>query len=360
MNKQKFIELLREPATISKDDISGLENTLRQYPYFQSAHLLLAKGSRLTKDPKTKKRISIAAVYCTDRTLLKKYISGDLIFLDSVKKPPINIEEELPEKKIKSFKKPVEKVAKTTDDSSVSAKENSAEASQTDAKDKNFNADNILNEIQNELASYKENKKHFEEYVQNEDHEFEIEDSDVPEDLDDQQSLTSEVSESKETSEQEINEPAEEHTEAEQDEPVEKEMVNHTEDKMPVENDMEFDISGIIAEIKKDEELKQKEEKQARGKEQESSASTEKSKPEVATTSEKSADTTPANDDSDAKSDKVHDEAARNESEKKEAQAAKMVISGSNRSRKKADNTPQSSKAEDPLRKEVKPKQYSK
>ena len=94
MNKQKFIELLREPSTITREELSGLENVTRQYPYFQSAHLLLAKGSKLVKDPRAKQKINSAALYSTDRVLLKKYISGDLIFLDSVNKPPINVNEE--------------------------------------------------------------------------------------------------------------------------------------------------------------------------------------------------------------------------------------------------------------------------
>ncbi|MEM9338322.1 MAG: hypothetical protein AAGA66_06300 [Bacteroidota bacterium] len=85
MNSNELIEYLRDPSSLSTESLEELETVINQAPYFQSARMLLAKGSQLLKEPTTKKRIASAAIYATDRPLLKKYISGKLFFLT---KPP--------------------------------------------------------------------------------------------------------------------------------------------------------------------------------------------------------------------------------------------------------------------------------
>lgn len=82
MNKQKFIEYLRKPATLNEQTLEALERAIEQYPYFQSARTLLAKGSKINKSPRTSSHISSAAIYATDRVLLKRYINDELIFLN--------------------------------------------------------------------------------------------------------------------------------------------------------------------------------------------------------------------------------------------------------------------------------------
>ncbi len=85
MNSNELIEYLRDPSSLSTENLRELETVISQAPYFQSARMLLAKGSQLLKEPTTKRRIASAAIYATDRPLLKKYISGKLLFLT---KPP--------------------------------------------------------------------------------------------------------------------------------------------------------------------------------------------------------------------------------------------------------------------------------
>ncbi|MEM6736481.1 MAG: hypothetical protein AAF620_10485 [Bacteroidota bacterium] len=82
MNKNELIILLRDPSKISSSDLEEIAELVRESPYFLSARLLLAKGSKELKQPNTKNRIASAAVYSTDRTLLKKYMNGDLFFLN--------------------------------------------------------------------------------------------------------------------------------------------------------------------------------------------------------------------------------------------------------------------------------------
>ncbi|MBV6644584.1 MAG: hypothetical protein KI790_04000 [Cyclobacteriaceae bacterium] len=85
MNKQKFIELIRNPSTLTSDQLQEIEDVVDDYPYFQSARTLLAKGSKVLKHKAAKKRVASAAIYATDRILLKKYINDHLFFLDSKK-----------------------------------------------------------------------------------------------------------------------------------------------------------------------------------------------------------------------------------------------------------------------------------
>lgn len=89
MNKTELITYLRNPNKLSKEQLGKLEEVVNAHPYFLSARLLLAKVSKEQNHPETKKRVASAAIYSTDRVLLKKYLSGNLFFLAE----PAQIEE---------------------------------------------------------------------------------------------------------------------------------------------------------------------------------------------------------------------------------------------------------------------------
>lgn len=98
MNKQTFIQLIKDPSGISPEQLLELEKVVAGFPYCQDAHILIAKqaadnGSMLA-DQKVKK----AAAYTLDRKNLKKLITGGK-------------EKELPEVKLNQFRElpPVEK-----------------------------------------------------------------------------------------------------------------------------------------------------------------------------------------------------------------------------------------------------------
>jgi hypothetical protein len=112
VNKNELITFLRNPNDLKESDLAELEKILDSSPYFLSGRLLLAKGSKELKHPDTKKRISSAAVYSTDRPLLKKYISGKLFFLS---RPPEKeeIEEVLPPKPIQEKIEPEKEAGKS-------------------------------------------------------------------------------------------------------------------------------------------------------------------------------------------------------------------------------------------------------
>ncbi len=89
MNNNELIDFLKNPSILTSGNLDEIEDIIRSYPYFQGARILLAKGSRELKHPKTKIRIGSAAVYSTDRPLLKKYLSGQLIFLSGPARHPL-------------------------------------------------------------------------------------------------------------------------------------------------------------------------------------------------------------------------------------------------------------------------------
>jgi len=82
VNKPELIKFLRNPNKLTSSNLDELEDIIQEDPYFLSARLLLAKGSKELGDKKTKKRVASAAIYSTDRILLKKYLSSNLFFLE--------------------------------------------------------------------------------------------------------------------------------------------------------------------------------------------------------------------------------------------------------------------------------------
>lgn len=115
MNKEKFIDCLRDPSLLQDNDIQELNQLVKRYPYFQGARALLAKVSKERNLKDAAHRISSAAVYTTDRALLKKYISDHLFFLDS--------REALKEEKSAPAKVPAQKTPRPPAQSKEAAKQ---------------------------------------------------------------------------------------------------------------------------------------------------------------------------------------------------------------------------------------------
>ena len=79
LHKTKFLELLKDPiVTKLNDDSNELESLIKDYPYFQTGRILLAKEKYAHDALDVKKYIAEAAVHTTDRRLLKKYIEQEI------------------------------------------------------------------------------------------------------------------------------------------------------------------------------------------------------------------------------------------------------------------------------------------
>ncbi|UZR94459.1 hypothetical protein [Chondrinema litorale] len=70
MNPDRLKDLLENPDKVNSEDLSALEDVLRQFPYFQAARVLAAKAAG------TSNFIKSAATYSADRKLLMKLING--------------------------------------------------------------------------------------------------------------------------------------------------------------------------------------------------------------------------------------------------------------------------------------------
>ena len=74
MTRDQFISLLNSPDTLNLKMVEDLEEITRQYPYFQNAHLLLAKQYHGHQNIKYENYLKKAAAYAPDREVLYNLI----------------------------------------------------------------------------------------------------------------------------------------------------------------------------------------------------------------------------------------------------------------------------------------------
>ncbi|GAB4341823.1 MAG: hypothetical protein OHK0038_21580 [Flammeovirgaceae bacterium] len=71
MEKEKLIQLISKPQTISRADAASLKELAKQYPYFQAVYALIAKGTQQPED------IQAAAVRTANRAFLRQLMNSD-------------------------------------------------------------------------------------------------------------------------------------------------------------------------------------------------------------------------------------------------------------------------------------------
>jgi hypothetical protein len=74
VNKQTFLNIVKDPTTITAQDIAGLEELVASFPFCQAAHLLIAKGLRDYGSMHAEQKIKKAAAYCLNRKKFKEVI----------------------------------------------------------------------------------------------------------------------------------------------------------------------------------------------------------------------------------------------------------------------------------------------
>ncbi|TAH24896.1 MAG: hypothetical protein EAZ07_08530 [Cytophagales bacterium] len=75
MNKPRFLELVRDPNKIEFFDLEKLEEVVELFPYFQAAHLLIAKITREQSSIFASDKLNKAAVCSLDRKNLKRILN---------------------------------------------------------------------------------------------------------------------------------------------------------------------------------------------------------------------------------------------------------------------------------------------
>lgn len=78
MNSSEFLAILKNPSLLKKHDRLWLERMIREYPWFQTAHLLLAKKYQLDEHPEFEHKLNLVAAYALDRVKLFELMNGKL------------------------------------------------------------------------------------------------------------------------------------------------------------------------------------------------------------------------------------------------------------------------------------------
>ena len=145
MNKQKFIELVENPSSISEKDAGILAELARNYPYSPLVHTMLAKAQQSKEEAKS--ALATAALYIPDRSVLKAVMEDQIRNHVVSDVPPIR----------------EERVAVATE--SIAAKKEeqgpnfSAEAETVKVKEPSTD---VFEELQENLRKLKEQRNHFE------------------------------------------------------------------------------------------------------------------------------------------------------------------------------------------------------
>lgn len=74
MNKQDFINILKQPVNITAADLKKLEELAGSFPYCQAAHILIAKGNFDYGSMLAEQKVKKAALYASDRKNLRNFI----------------------------------------------------------------------------------------------------------------------------------------------------------------------------------------------------------------------------------------------------------------------------------------------
>jgi hypothetical protein len=77
MVSSQFIELIRQPGSIQKEDLLRLDNLCEEHPYCASAHKLRLKALKDSKSDRYNKELKRTASISGNRSLLFEYISQE-------------------------------------------------------------------------------------------------------------------------------------------------------------------------------------------------------------------------------------------------------------------------------------------
>lgn len=75
MQQQQFIDLIKQPVTIAEAHLADLEVLIKEYPFFESAHLLYTKGLHKHQSINYSKQLRKTAVIANSRRVLYELIN---------------------------------------------------------------------------------------------------------------------------------------------------------------------------------------------------------------------------------------------------------------------------------------------
>lgn len=74
MDYRQIINMMQYPDQSDRNSLSALQELLKEYPYFQTGHLLLAKAMHIQEHIRYDKQLKSAAIYAADRKILHNLI----------------------------------------------------------------------------------------------------------------------------------------------------------------------------------------------------------------------------------------------------------------------------------------------
>ena len=157
MNKQKFVDLLRQPSSISDSNLIELEELTAENPYFNSAHTVIAKASKLLKSPQSNKRVNTAAIYATSRKALKKYIQGATEFQEAAISTATTFEKA--ETTQEALKEAIVETVKVDASQAASSNENPPNVLLSEA-----DHNSLIDEVYDNIEEWRKSRNHFLEY----------------------------------------------------------------------------------------------------------------------------------------------------------------------------------------------------
>lgn len=75
MNRNQFISFIKSPEKLTESDSKELEALVKEYPFCQTARLLLVMGLNQRNDIRFNSQLKLTAAYCADRKVLKRLLN---------------------------------------------------------------------------------------------------------------------------------------------------------------------------------------------------------------------------------------------------------------------------------------------
>lgn len=114
INKSTFISYLKEPQNAGSNSIVGLNEVVQQYPYFQSAQLLLTKAYHSSENLNFEASLKKTAAYAANRTQLHSLLFRESSLILNNQVNPV--QETITSSEIEAATEPnIEKLAETSD-----------------------------------------------------------------------------------------------------------------------------------------------------------------------------------------------------------------------------------------------------
>ena len=168
MNKQRFSQLVRHYGDINDEDRIKLHELVKSYPYSQIIHTLIAKANADANTDVSKQTLNYAALYTTDRGVLRNIIKSqgpELVEEKQVKEAPKKSTEVIPAKEDQEEKIEVQTLqdtatAEPVENPEVETKKNQKVSIDSTIFDKN-QSENLRDNVLEELRQLEINRNNY-------------------------------------------------------------------------------------------------------------------------------------------------------------------------------------------------------